>query len=267
MQNEDLSSLTLTAIQAALKAGEILKRGFGTSYEITAKPGWQNFVTEYDRASELCIISLIKEKFPTHSFLAEESGLSNSSEKDTILWIIDPLDGTTNFAHHIPLFTISIAAYQGEKGLCGIIYQPLTQELFVAEKGNGAYLNGTRLSVSQTVNIEESLIVASLPYDTKSVPILNMEELLKISRRGVTLRNFGSAALSLAYVAAGKVDAFWMYNLYPWDLAAGQLLIEEAGGLLTQYRSPKSPRHSTSNILATNRALHPPLSKILLDSK
>ena len=266
MKRDDFSFLTLIAIQAALKAGDILRRGFGTAYEITAKPGRQNFVTEHDKASEASIISFIRERFPSHHFLAEESGFSNQSEEGNILWIIDPLDGTTNFAHHLPLFTISIAAYQGKKGLCGVIYQPLSNELFVAERNQGAYLNGTRLAVSQTDKIEECLIVASLPYDLESVPILDIEKLLKISRRGATLRNFGSAALALAYVAAGKIDAFWMYNLYPWDLAAGQLLIEEAGGILTSYESSQSVLYSPSNILATNQTLHAPLRECLLHS-
>jgi myo-inositol-1(or 4)-monophosphatase len=256
MQDQDFSSLTLTAIQAALKAGDILRKGFGTEYEIRSKPGRQNFVTEYDHASEGCIISFIKERFPSHSFLAEESGLSSNSDEDNILWIIDPLDGTSNFAHHIPLFTISIAAYQKGKGLCGVIFQPLTYELFIAERDKGSYLNGIRLAVSRTDQIEDCLIVASLPYNSTSGPILNVEQLFQISRMGVTLRNLGSAALSLAYVAAGKVDAFWMYNLYPWDLAAGKLLIEEAGGLWTQFENQNPTLHPPSNVLATNQLLH-----------
>lgn len=263
MKNSDFSSLTLTAIQAALKAGDILRRGFGTLYEITAKPGRQNFVTEYDKASEATIISFIKERFPSHSFLAEESGLSSPFEEENIRWIIDPLDGTSNFAHHVPVFTISIAAYQNEKGLCGVVFQPLSQELFVAEHQKGAYLNGSRLSVSQTSHIEECMMIASLPYDDTSLPILNTEYLIQIYQRGMVLRNFGSAALSLAYVAAGKVDAFWMYNLYPWDIAAGKLLIEEAGGKLTSYERNSSTPFSPSNVLATNSYLHPLFQKFL----
>lgn len=256
------SSLTFTAIQAALKAGEILRRGFGTSYEITAKPGRQNFVTEYDKASEACIISFIQEQFPSHSFLAEESGFKAQSQEEDILWIIDPLDGTTNFAHHIPIFTISIAAYYQEQSLCGVIFQPLTHELFIAERGKGAYLNGTRLYVSQTKLIEEALIIASLPYDVNAIPVFNLEKLMQITRQGVTLRNLGSAALALAYVAASKADAFWMYNLYPWDLAAGQLLIEEAGGILNRY-GPTASSHAPVNILASNQALYSSLQQFL----
>jgi myo-inositol-1(or 4)-monophosphatase len=258
----DFSPLTTTALQAILKAGQILMKGFGTSYEITSKPGKQNLVTEYDKASEACIISFIQDHYPTHNFLAEESGFSKQSEEETILWLIDPLDGTTNFAHHIPIFTISIAAYYQNKGLCGIVYQPITQELFIAERGKGAYLNENRLSVSQTKNIEDALIIASLPYDITSIPLFNLEKMTQITQQGVVLRNLGSAALALAYIAAGKADAFWMYNLYPWDLAAGQLLIEEAGGILSRYGNAQSFQ-SSANILASNQALHPFLTEFL----
>jgi myo-inositol-1(or 4)-monophosphatase len=259
MAHQDFSSLTLTAIQAALKAGDILRKGFGTLYEVIAKPGRQNFVTQYDHESEACIISLIKDNFPTHSILAEESGLLNQTKEETILWIVDPLDGTTNFAHHLPLFTISIAAYQNDKGLCGVIYQPLTHELFVAERGRGAYLNGKRLTVSQTQQLEECLIVAGLPYEMANVPTASLEYILQLVQKGVTLRNLGSAALALAYVAAGKADAFWMHHLYPWDLAAGKILIEEAGGEVSRYDGLPIPLHTPSSILATNRILHQPL--------
>lgn len=256
------STLTFIAIQAALKAGDILKRGFGSSYEISSKPGRQNYVTEFDKASEACIISFIQEHFPTHNFLAEESGLKEESHEDQILWIIDPLDGTSNFAHHIPIFTISIAAYHQEKGICGVIYQPLTQELFIAERGKGAYQNGVKLKVSQTKNIGEALIISGLPYDSAAVPIFSFEKLREVIDQGVILRNLGSAALALAYVAAGKADAFWMCNLYPWDIAAGKLLIEEAGGLLFSYGEETSIS-SPTNILASNEALHPYLQNFV----
>lgn len=254
MPHDHFSKYTQLAIQAALAAGEIIKKGFGKEFEITSKPGKQNFVTEYDHASEDCIISLIKEHFPSHDFLGEESGLSKQSEN--VLWIIDPLDGTTNFVHQIPIVTISIAAYQGEKGLSGVIYQPFTQELFVAEEGKGAFLNGSHLSVSRTAHIQDCLFVGSLPYDGSSSPILKTEDLLQFSKDGATFRNYGSAALSFAYVAAGKVDACWLYNLYPWDFAAGKLLIEEAGGAFARFNKKDAPLHSSANILATNKALH-----------
>lgn len=262
MSITNFSSFTFIAIQAALKAATLLMRGFGTNYEIIAKPGRQNFVTEYDKAAEACIISLIQEHFPSHSFLAEESGLTHYN-KDHVLWIIDPLDGTTNFAHHIPIITISIAAYHQDQALCGVIFQPFTQELFVAEKDKGSYLNGTRLQVSQTQQIEDALIFASFPYDMATWPKFNLEKLLQLTQGGAVLRNLGSAALALAYVAAGKADACWMYNLYPWDLAAGQLLIEEAGGSVSRYNG-EANLYSSAHILASNPALHNPLQTLFL---
>jgi len=268
----DFSPLTFTAIQAALNAGKILTKGFGTNYEVSTKPGRQNFVTEFDKASEACIISFIHDRYPTHHFLAEESGFSHHSKEDAILWIIDPLDGTTNFARHIPIFTISIAAYYQNEGLCGIVYQPITQELFITEKGKGAFLNENRLHVSETKNLKDALIIASLPYDPSFVPLFNLEKLVSDSQEGAVLRNLGSAALALAYIAAGKVDAFWMYHLFPWDLAAGQLLIEEAGGVWNSYGSlppfnletVSSRFNSPSHILASNSILHPHLQEFLI---
>lgn len=259
--SENLSYMTFVATQAALKAGDILRKGFGNEYEITSKPGRQNIVTQYDKASEECIIHLIKHHFPTHTILAEESGLI-SGKDDSITWIIDPLDGTTNFAHHLPLFTISIAAYKKEKGLCGVIFQPLTNELFIAEKGRGAYLNGVRLFVSPTTRIEDSLIGAGFPYNIPDDvipyknPIPYMDHFLRLTRLGVTFRHLGSAALALAYVAAGKLDGFWIDHLHPWDLAAGKLLIEEAGGKLTRYTGKKHKIYIPSDIVATNQIIH-----------
>jgi len=248
------SALTLTAIQAALNAGEILKKGFGTSFEISSKPGRQNFVTAYDKASEAAIINFIREHFPSHCFYAEESGRTGEFHEDKILWVIDPLDGTTNFARHIPIFTISIAAYHRGQVVSGVIFQPLTQELFIAEKGKGAFLNGVRLRVSKTNQIEDALIIAGLPYDDTSFNAINLDKFAQMTRQGVTLRNLGSAALALAYVAAGKADAFWMYNLHYWDIAAGHLLIEEAGGLL-EKRGGDSSIYSSSHVLAGNESL------------
>jgi len=252
----DHSYMTFVAIQAALRGGNILRKGFGTNFSISSKPGRQNIVTEYDHASEACIISYIKKIFPDHDFLAEESGLTNISAGNQIRWIIDPLDGTTNFARNIPFFTISIAAYLGEEGICGVIYQPLTNELFVTEKGKGAFLNGEKLAVSKTANLDESLIGAGYPYNIgeENIPYLN--HLIQLTKDGAVFRHLGSAALCLAYVAAGKLDGFWIDYLYPWDFAAGKLLIEEAGGKITRYNGTKLLIQQSSDILATNNILH-----------
>lgn len=251
----NLSHMTLVAIQAALKSGTILRQGFGTHYRVIAKPGKQNIVTEYDQASEESIISIIKTHFPDHSILGEESGFSNQTQ-DSILWLIDPLDGTTNFVRQLPFFTISIAAYHQNEGLCAVILQPMTHELFIAEKGQGAYLNGLKLAVSQTAKIDDAIIGAGFPYNLPQKTRDNLNYLSRFTQMGAILRNLGSAALALAYVAAGKLDGFWMDNLYPWDLAAGKLLIEEAGGKITQYDGTPHQITQPASILATNQFLH-----------
>jgi myo-inositol-1(or 4)-monophosphatase len=260
MQN--LSSLTVIAIQAALQAGNILRRGFGTDYEVTAKPGRQNFVTVYDKAAEQIIITLIREAFPSHNILAEETGsLNYTTDKSAILWIIDPLDGTTNFTRHIPLFTISIAAYQGETPLCGVIFQPLTHELFVAEKGKGAYLNGMPLSISSINTLENSLLITGTPHEIEQIDQTYFKRIFQWMQKGMALRNLGSAALALAYVASGKAEAFCMHHLYPWDVAAGKLLIEEAGGTVTTYSGASLSISTPSSILVANPFLHSYLLK------
>lgn len=261
MMDQNLSTLTLTAINAVLQAGEILKRGFGTNYEIFAKPGRQNFVTEFDRRAEESIITLIKNQFPQHGILAEESGYNNPSE-DSILWIIDPLDGTTNFARNLPSFTISIAAYRKEEGLCGVIYQPMTNELFIAEKGKGAYLNGNRIQTSSVKHLRDSLVIAALPYENKIEPEDALILLYELNHTGATIRNFGSAALSLAYVAAGKADALWVHKLYPWDIAAGKILIEEAGGIVSLYNAENNFLEP-SEVIASNHEIYPAFSNFL----
>lgn len=254
----DISYLTFVAIQAALQAGDILRKGFMEELSITAKPGHQNIVTQYDYNSEKAIISTIKEHFPSHRIIAEESGLSDAlNSSDQITWIIDPLDGTVNFAHGIPIFTISIAAYNKEEGLCGVIYQPITNELFIAEKNKGAYLNGIKITVSTTHTLKEAVLGIGFPYDAakRSGPYLN--RFTALVQSGASFRNLGSAALALAYVAAGKLDGFWIDHLYSWDLAAGKILIHEAGGIVSHYDNSAIEIEVASNALATNQALHP----------
>lgn len=257
----NISQLTLVALQAALKAGEILRKGFGTSFEIQAKKGSHDLVTACDKASELCIIETIKERFPNHSFLAEESGYS-AQEKTSVLWIIDPLDGTFNFARNIPLFAISIAALIDGETKIGVIYHPLLNELFVAEKGQGAYLNGAKLSVSSTKGFKNAIGATSFPDITKENLSHYLEQFVHLASLGSPVRDLGSAALELAYVAAGRLDAYWHDGLYPWDIAAGKLLIEESGGSVTDFRGDKHIIFSSSSfqgatsILATNGLLH-----------
>jgi myo-inositol-1(or 4)-monophosphatase len=260
------SELTEIAVKSVLKAGEALRRGFGTSYKISSKEGRNNLVTEYDHISEKIIIDIIKEKYPDHSFLAEESGITGTNLKDRINWIIDPLDGTVNFAHNIPLFSISIAAELNGELLVGVVYHPMLDELFIAENGAGTTLNGRKLEVSRTDDHLSSILVTGFPYNVSANPSHCIEHFVSIVQKGIPVRRLGSAALDLAYVAAGRFDGFWEIDLHPWDVAAGVLLVREAGGNVTQYnKEPYSVRDKS--ILATNGLIHDQIAQILSDYK
>lgn len=244
------SKLSFVAIQAALKAGSILEKAFGTPFTFSAKSRVQDIVTEFDKAAEKSILESIRAYFPDHAILAEESGSLPGKESD-YLWIIDPLDGTTNFSRSVPLFCVSIAcSYKGDI-LVSCIYVPMTKELFIAEKGLGAYLNGQRLSVSKETEIKTALLVTGFPYNAEEIPGC-MDIFKKMFMQGAQIRDLGSAAIDLAYLAAGRFDAYWCHNLSPWDIAGGKLLVEEAGGIVTTLDSSPIPHASPSSILATN---------------
>ena len=251
----DRSFLTLLAVNAALQAGELLRQGFYTPFQVESKGGLHNLVTEYDKIAEKCIISTISSHFPTHSILAEESGEQYKKNSD-VLWIIDPLDGTVNFAHHIPIFCVSIGVALEQQIVSGVVYSPMLQELFVAEKGKGAYLNGKPLHVSSVSQVEKAFMSTGFPYNVEKNPLHCIDRFAQMQIKGVPIRRLGSAALDLAYVAAGRYDAFWELNLNPWDTAAGTLLIEEAGGKLSQYNGEEYNCISHKTIVATNGHLH-----------
>lgn len=260
--NKETASLSFFATQAALRAGELLKQGFNTAYKISNKPGVHNLVTEYDLAAEECIISFLKEQFPSHSFLAEERG-KKAVKNSPITWVIDPLDGTVNFAHNIPFFSVSIAACTQDDVLCGVVYQPMTQELFMAEKGRGSYLNGARLKVSSTRKIEDAILATGFPYNVSDDPHGCIAAFNKVLSHGVPIRRLGSAALDLSYVAAGRFDAFWEVILQPWDVAAGKLILEEAGGKVTLYNGKPHPIFTTDTVLASNGVIHKKMVELL----
>lgn len=261
-QPESLSHLALVAIEAALQAGDILKKGFGTHFSISTKSEKHDLVTEYDKASEKSIIQFIRENVPSSSFLAEESG-RHGEKNSEFLWIIDPLDGTVNFAHQIPVFAISIAAQQAGQLICGIIYQPMTQELFVAEKGLGSYLNGKRIHVTRTESLDDAFLATGFPYNLGKNPLNCIEHFSDVSRLGIPTRRLGAAAVDLAYTAAGRFDGFFEIGLSPWDCAAGILLIEEAGGKVTHWKEKVFDLFAHLPILATNGLIHKPLAKLL----
>lgn len=254
------SRLTMVATQTALKAGNLLKRGFGTVMTFETKEGRHNLVTEWDKRSEALIIETIQKHFPDHSFLAEEGG-ERGAKKEGIQWIIDPLDGTVNFAHHIPLFSVSIAAtFKGET-LAGAIYCPMLEELFVGEKRNGAYLNGEEIRVTETATLDSAIIGTGFPYNTHENPLHVLDLFQGFARMGIPLRRMGSAAMDLCYVAAGRFDGFWEVSLCPWDYAAAKLIIEEAGGMLTNLEGLPLSALKESPILASNGLLHDQMVK------
>jgi len=253
MADISLSRLTNIATRSAHRAGDILKKGFGTDYKIGSKQSKHDLVTEYDTRVEAEILSMIRDEFPDHSFLCEESGASGNSD---YLWIIDPLDGTVNFAHNIPMFCTSIAvAHKGEI-VVGVIYNPMVNELFIAEKGRGATLNGKKLKVTETKKIRDGIVATGFPYNVAENPHHCIDQFAHITKLGIPIRRIGSAAIDLAYVACGRFDGFWEVVLNPWDFAAGTLLVREAGGKVTTMENGEIPLQEASSIIASNTILH-----------
>jgi len=253
-----MNTLLQTAIVAAQKAGNVLKQGFGTKFTITSKSQIHDLVTEYDHKSEAIIIETLKSAFPNHQILTEESG-HHASDGD-ITWIIDPLDGTVNFAHGIPFFCVSIAAVNSDGIVCGVIYAPMTNELFTAEIQKGAFLNGQKCTVTHQQSLLNGFLVTGFPYSVKENPQHCIEHFSHLIGMGLPIRRLGSAALDLAYVAAGRFDGFWEVALQPWDMAAGTLLVREAGGIVIDYAGKELNILNASSIIAGNadiaQALH-----------
>jgi len=263
MQDINFSKITLAAIEIALQTGDILKKGFSTSFKISKKEGRHNLVTEYDLLSEKKIIEFINQRFYDHSILSEEKGEVQS--KGEYKWIIDPLDGTVNFAHSIPFFSVSIGIKKNDDLISSVIYAPLLNELFVAEKGKGAYLNGQRIFVSNTKNIDDAILATGFPYDLINNPNQCLDYFVKIAKLGLPIRRLGCASLDLAYVASGRFDVFWETGLGPWDCAGGILLIEEANGKITNWDNSKIKLQNKNAVIATNSYLHESLIDIFRD--
>ena len=246
-------------ISVAREAGMFLKERLNDKHVIDYK-GEINIVTEGDRISEEFITSSIHKRYPDHDILAEEStGTAKGSE---FRWLIDPLDGTTNYAHGYPVFCVSIALEKEREVCLGVIYNPMLEEMFVAEKGKGAFLNGQRISVSSTTDLSNSLLATGFPYDIRSDKNNNINYFNGMAKRAQAIRRAGSAALDMAYIAMGRFDGFWELKLMPWDTAAGWLLICEAGGMVTDLSG--SPYFLESpHVLATNGKIHQDMITIL----
>ena len=255
----DLGKISDTGVAAAARAGEILRSYWGKTHTVEKK-GDINLVTEADLASENAIIQLIRAVFPDHSVLAEESGVIPGT--DAYEWIIDPLDGTTNFAHHLPDFSLSIAFASKGDIVFGVVLNPVTGELFCGTRGQGATLNGRPIRVSSTKVIGESLLVTGFPYNLQPVirPLIYRFERCLMAAQGV--RRLGSAALDLCYVACGRFDGFWEQNLAPWDTAAGMIIAQEAGATISDF-SNEPYNIEKKEILATNGLVHQEMTALL----
>ncbi|MHB8069345.1 MAG: inositol monophosphatase family protein [Desulfobaccales bacterium] len=265
MDEEFLDRVTAVGRQAALAAGAVLRQNYFKPHRITYK-GAIDPVTESDLQSQEMIIALIRQTFPGHGLLAEETPGAGQLEQPEALpayrWIIDPLDGTVNFAHGFPAFCVSIAMEAQGTGQYGVIYDPLRDELFEARKGGGAFLNGRPISVSKTERLDRALLTTGFPYDIRErLP----ETLARLGRfLGVAqgVRRAGSAALDMCYVACGRFDGFWEENLKPWDTAAGALMIEEAGGRITTFAGAPYDIYAP-NLLSSNGKIHDSLLALM----
>jgi myo-inositol-1(or 4)-monophosphatase len=239
----------------AYKAGEILRAGYGQVHQVEMK-GLTDPVTEIDKRSDEYIVSTIKSRYPDHSIYAEESGLYKGTSGSC--WYIDPLDGTVNFSHGVPIFCVSIAYAEDGEVKLGAVYDPLLDEMFSAEKGKGAWLNDRRMKVSETTEMIRSLSVTGFPYDQKSA---EMQTALELYRRfclqAQACRRFGSAALDMCYVAAGRMDIYFEIQMRAYDIAAGLLLVQEAGGVVTKFDGSTDYLVRPISIVAANKNLHP----------
>ncbi|PKN70339.1 MAG: inositol monophosphatase [Deltaproteobacteria bacterium HGW-Deltaproteobacteria-12] len=245
-------------VKLAQEAGALLMEKFDQSIAVSYK-GDINLVTEADKMSESLIIAAIRQNFPDSGILAEESPAIPGTR---LRWIIDPLDGTTNYAHGYPVFCVSIALEKDGLVELGVIYDPTRRDTFTAVRGRGAYLNGKRLAVSTTFDLNRSLLATGFPYDIRESKENNINYFNGMAKEVQAIRRAGAAALDMAYVAAGRFDGFWELKLQPWDVAAARLMIEEAGGEITEI-SGSSWNMLSPNILASNGRIHQQMIAVL----
>ena len=255
--------LKTTLINAVKAGASELTRFFNKSFTVSNKQGINNLVTEADHASEKAILELIKKEFPDHYILSEEAGeiIQDSNYK----WIIDPIDGTVNFAHGIPICCVSIAIEHRGEIIMASVYNPNLNELFFAEKGEGAMLNEKTIKVSEKINVINACLVSGFPYTYLDMPNGPLQVFERFIRKGVPVRRLGSAAIDLCWVAAGRFDGFYEHKLEAWDSAAGYLIVEEAGGRVTDFKGNKFSPYQP-HVLATNGNIHDEMLKWINDA-
>ncbi|NOR53034.1 MAG: inositol monophosphatase [Candidatus Aminicenantes bacterium] len=251
------------AREAARKAGVVLRENIDETSEIFFK-GDIDLVTNFDNQSQSIILEHLSKYFPDHDFLAEE-GLSEDKGAE-FQWIIDPLDGTTNYAHNFPVFTVSIALAENREIVLGVVYDPMREEMFSAIKGESAYLNGKEIKVSSVGDLDKSLVATGFPYDIRESKENNIVHFNNFLTRVQGIRRCGSAAMDLCYVACGRFDGFWELKLKAWDMAAGAMIVQEAGGRISDFQDGEFSFFD-SDILATNGLIHYQMVNVLQMSK
>ncbi|MCX7612321.1 MAG: inositol monophosphatase [Ignavibacterium sp.] len=250
-------------IYISKSAGEIIRNYFGKNISVEFKSDVKNLVTLADKESEKTIIDFIKKKYPSHGILAEESG-QQGNDSD-YLWVIDPLDGTSNFAHGLPIFSVSIGLQYKNEIVAGVVYDIMRDKIYYAEKGSGAYKEDVRISVSKKSKIEESFLVTGFPYNINENPENAFEKFIAMTKASRAVRRLGSAAIDFCYVAEGVFDGFWEVHLNPWDICAGKILVEEAGGKVTDFFGNKIDIFNKT-ILASNGIIHQKMISILINN-
>lgn len=247
-------------IEISKKAGEIIREGFGSNYNIEYKTNESNLVTDIDKASEEFIVNSIKSKYPEHGILAEEGGTMD--ENAEYRWVIDPLDGTTNFAHGLPIFSVSIGVQKNGETIAGVVYDVMRDVVYSAEKGKGAFANGRKIRVNKNDNLAHSLLVTGFPYNINENPDNALSKFTAFVTAARGVRRLGSAAIDFCYVAQGVFDGFWEVHLNPWDVCAGILIVEEAGGKVTDFEGKEAGVFS-KRFLSSNSLIHKQMIEIL----
>jgi myo-inositol-1(or 4)-monophosphatase len=247
------------AVRIARLAGTLLRDNLNSDFAMEYK-GEVDIVTEMDRRAQGIIEAEIRTRYPNHGILAEE-GLN---EKGTggYLWVVDPLDGTTNYAHGFPIFSVSIAVMHKGRAVCGVVYNPVSEEIFKAIAGQGAFLNAYRIDVSATSKLDRSLLATGFPYNIRETADTNLDYFSRFAVSTQGIRRCGSAALDLCFVAAGRLDGFWELNLKPWDIAAGALVVREAGGVITDF-SGRDIDQDGSRVVASNGSIHQEMLELI----
>lgn len=250
--------------EIALEAAALLREGQERGFSLDRKSTSIDLVTEYDGLAESLILERLTRAFPDHSIVAEEGGAASGAQDTEYRWYIDPLDGTNNFAHRIPQFAVSMGLFRGAEPELAVVADPMRGELFWAQRGQGAFLDGVRLHVSQAPSVGQAVLATGFPYDRHHDPVDNIEQIGRFLKRCQGIRRFGACSLDLCWVAAGRLDGFWEFKLAPWDIAAGVLMVLEAGGQVTRIEgSPLGVPTVKNHVVLSNGQIHQEMLEML----